>query len=318
MEDTTFISCLGNRLHYILPVRPDIETVLISAYFWNRCYCYSRSLASFIYPHFQLWTKRQTSTFQLTVVVRVRDTTGRVISNPLLTGSLNKYDLKRIRKLVGPSKTWYNNFEGASTSILDSKKVGSSTQSNPLEKFYKTQCSLFTPPCSFNISTAFFALVNKGPSGRVTFPSTASITASSKPQPDDLIIFLTFSSFRTTEPSRASWAHHCDAREWRKGVVEDSSGIAKKIIVLDKKKIQIFFLLFRRSPVLGFWERIIAAWVYLMRWRAEVRWLRVCIVIEVSWLRGIWFCGWAWAAVVVEGGGAGMMVLRIGIRCRWR
>ena len=37
--------------------------------------------------------------------------------------------------------------------------------------------------------------------------------------PTDLIIFLTFSSFRTMEPSWASSAHHCEAREWREGVV---------------------------------------------------------------------------------------------------
>ena len=99
-----------------------------------------------------------------------------------------------------------------------------------------------------------------------------------------------------------------------------------------KKSCYIFFLNIlcglKNSPVLVFWERIIAAWVYLIRWRVGTRWFRVCIVIAVIFSRDVscipgmfnlW--GWFWGGVevaLVEGGGVGMMVLRMGIWWRWR
>ena len=196
--------------------------------------------------------------------------------------------------------------------------------------YHKTQCSLFAPPC-FNISTALLALVNKVPSFCVTFPSS-SRTASSKPHPADLMMFRMFSSFRTTEPSWASSAHHFVASEWREGVVvvvvvvEAVSDSEKWHVIF--RRFFFFLTSFRKnSPELVFWERIIVAWVYLIRWRVGTRWLRVCIVIEVSWSRdaccipGIpWIWIWVGAAegALVEGGGEGMIELRMGIWWRWR
>ena len=167
--------------------------------------------------------------------------------------------------------------------------------------------SLFTPPC-FNISTAFSAIVNKIPSFCIIdFPFIISVDNSFIRTPsswsrDFFVVSYdgTFLSFFSQQFWSQGMERRCgggDGWFWKKSFVISFLGGGIRT----------------NSPVLEFWERIIAAWLYLIRWRVGTRWLRVCIVIDVSWSRGVcwiiggipWFCfrDGTEGRLVVEGGG---------------
>ena len=142
--------------------------------------------------------------------------------------------------------------------------------------------SLFTPLC-FNISTAFLAIVNKIPSFCIIyFPFIISsfIGTPSSWSHDFLNVFVvsydgTFLSFFSQQFWNQGMERRCggggDGWFWKNSFVISFLGGGIRT----------------NSPVLEFWESIIAAWLYLIRWRVGTRWLRVCIIIDVSWSSGV-------------------------------